>query len=114
MRARAGGGDANRSVNRCRPSPRPAFSPASRTPGLPFLYPCPFAKSKTPDSMSVPLSPPIRVLIADDHPLMREGIAALLASQDGIAVVALAADGADAVLQFERHRPDLCLVDLQM
>jgi len=64
--------------------------------------------------MSVPLSPPIRVLIADDHPLMREGIAALLASQDGIAVVALAADGADAVVQFERHRPDLCLVDLQM
>ena len=56
----------------------------------------------------------IRVLIADDHPLMREGIAALLAGQEGIAVVALAADGFDAVAQFERHRPDLCLMDLQM
>jgi DNA-binding NarL/FixJ family response regulator len=59
-------------------------------------------------------APPLRVLIADDHPLMREGIAALLASQDGIAVVGLAADGIDAVAQFTRHRPDLCLLDLQM
>jgi DNA-binding NarL/FixJ family response regulator len=45
---------------------------------------------------------------------MREGIAALLSSQEGIAVVAQAADGNDAVAQFERHRPDLCLMDLQM
>ena len=56
----------------------------------------------------------IRVLIVDDHPLMREGIAALLSSQEGIAVVAQAADGNDAVAQFELHRPDLCLMDLQM
>lgn len=64
--------------------------------------------------MTAPPSAPIRVLIADDHPLMREGIAALLAGQDGMAVVALAADGFDAVAQFARHRPDLCLMDLQM
>lgn len=57
---------------------------------------------------------PIRILIADDHPLMREGIASLLSHQDGMAVVALASDGFDAVAQFERHRPDLCLIDLQM
>jgi DNA-binding NarL/FixJ family response regulator len=57
---------------------------------------------------------PIRILIADDHPLMREGIAALLASQAGMTVVAMAGDGVAAVAQFERHRPDLCLVDLQM
>ena len=56
----------------------------------------------------------IRVLIADDHPLMREGIAALLSSQEDIAVVAQAADGIEAIAQFERHRPDLCLMDLQM
>jgi two-component system NarL family response regulator len=56
----------------------------------------------------------IRVLIADDHPLMREGIATLLSSQEGIAVVALAVDGLDAVAQFDRHQPDLCLMDLQM
>jgi len=59
-------------------------------------------------------APPLRILIADDHPLMREGIAALLAHQDGIAVVAMASDGLDAVAQFTRHRPDLCLLDLQM
>jgi DNA-binding NarL/FixJ family response regulator len=59
-------------------------------------------------------APPLRVLIADDHPLMREGIAALLASETGIAVVAQASDGIDAVAQFTRHRPDLCLLDLQM
>ena len=59
-------------------------------------------------------APPLRVLIADDHPLMREGIAALLAHQDGITVVAMASDGLDAVAQFTRHRPDLCLLDLQM
>jgi two-component system NarL family response regulator len=57
---------------------------------------------------------PIRVLIADDHPLMREGIAALVSSQTDMTVVALAADGALAVAEFARHRPDLCLVDLQM
>jgi DNA-binding NarL/FixJ family response regulator len=57
---------------------------------------------------------PIRVLIADDHPLMREGIAALVASQADMLVVALAADGALAVAEFEHHRPDLCLLDLQM
>jgi len=45
---------------------------------------------------------------------MREGIAALLASETGIAVVAQASDGMDAVAQFTRHRPDLCLLDLQM
>jgi DNA-binding NarL/FixJ family response regulator len=59
-------------------------------------------------------APPLRVLIADDHPLMREGIAALLAHQDGIVVVAMASDGLDAVAQFTRYRPDLCLLDLQM
>lgn len=59
-------------------------------------------------------APPLRILIADDHPLMREGIAALLAHQDEIAVVAMASDGLDAVAQFTRHRPDLCLLDLQM
>lgn len=59
-------------------------------------------------------APLLRVLIADDHPLMREGIAALLASETGIAVVAQASDGMDAVAQFTRHRPDLCLLDLQM
>ena len=64
--------------------------------------------------MTAPPSLPIRILVADDHPLMRDGIAALLASQADLVVVALAADGYDAVAQFRDLRPDLCLLDLQM
>lgn len=67
-----------------------------------------------PNSMPEAPSTSLRVLIADDHPLMREGIAALLSGQDGIDVVAMAGDGFEAVALFELHRPDLCLVDLQM
>jgi len=67
------------------------------------------------DPNSMPDAPStLRVLIADDHPLMREGIAALLSGQDDIDVVAKAADGLEAVALFEQHRPDLCLLDLQM
>lgn len=67
------------------------------------------------DLNSMPDAPStLRVLIADDHPLMREGIAALLSGQDDIDVVAKAADGLEAVALFEQHRPDLCLLDLQM
>jgi two-component system NarL family response regulator len=67
-----------------------------------------------PNSMSEAPSSTLRVLIADDHPLMREGIAALLSGQDGIDVVAMAGDGFEAVALFDQHRPDLWLVDLQM
>ena len=48
---------------------------------------------------------PVRVLIADDHRLMREGTAALLASDERIEVVGLAADGAEAIALAERRRP---------
>ena len=58
--------------------------------------------------------PPIRILIADDHPLMRQGIAALLAEQPDFRVVAEAGDGADAVAQFAAHAPNVCVIDLQM
>lgn len=57
---------------------------------------------------------PIRVLVADDHPLMLDGIAQALAAQDGIEVVGLARNGLDAVAQFARQRPDISLIDLQM
>jgi DNA-binding NarL/FixJ family response regulator len=56
----------------------------------------------------------IRVLIADDHPVMRTGLAALLGSLDDIEVVALAADGAAAVKEAVLHRPDVVLLDLHM
>jgi DNA-binding NarL/FixJ family response regulator len=56
----------------------------------------------------------IRVLIADDHPLMLDGIASVLAAQGGIEIAGLARNGKEAVEQFARLRPDVCLVDLQM
>jgi DNA-binding NarL/FixJ family response regulator len=57
---------------------------------------------------------PVRVLIADDHRLMREGTAALFAADERIEVVGLAADGAEALSLAERRRPDVVLLDLNM
>jgi DNA-binding NarL/FixJ family response regulator len=57
---------------------------------------------------------PIRVLSVDDHPLLREGVAVLLAGQPDLKLVAEAANGREAVDQFRRHQPDITLMDLQM
>ena len=56
----------------------------------------------------------IRVLIADDHPVVRRGIGALLASLEGIVVVGEAADGAAAVREAQLTRPDVVVMDVQM
>jgi len=56
----------------------------------------------------------IRVLICDDQDVVREGLRTILSTVPGIQVVALAEDGAGAVEQFERHKPDLVLMDLNM
>jgi len=56
----------------------------------------------------------IRVLSVDDHPLLREGIAALVGSQSDMEVVAEASNGLEALEQFRKHRPDITLMDLQM
>jgi DNA-binding NarL/FixJ family response regulator len=56
----------------------------------------------------------IRVLAVDDHPLLREGVAALIADETDIVLVGEAADGREAVDQFRRLRPDVTLMDLQM
>jgi DNA-binding NarL/FixJ family response regulator len=58
--------------------------------------------------------PPIRVLSVDDHPVFREGVAALLAGQSDFTLIAEASNGREAVDQFRRHRPDVTLMDLQM
>ena len=57
---------------------------------------------------------PIRILAVDDHPLFRSGIAALLATQPDMSLVAEASNGREAIQQFRAHRPDITLMDLQM
>lgn len=56
----------------------------------------------------------IRVLAVDDHALLREGIAALLAAERDMALVAEASCGRDAIAQYERVRPDVTLMDLRL
>ena len=56
----------------------------------------------------------IRVLVADDHPVVRAGLVAVIAEQTGMALVAQAENGERAVTQFREHRPDVVLMDLRM
>ena len=56
----------------------------------------------------------IRVLIADDHAVVRAGLAAMIANEDDITVVAEAADGDEAVALYAEHRPDVVLMDILM
>ncbi|MBU0610258.1 MAG: response regulator transcription factor [Armatimonadetes bacterium] len=56
----------------------------------------------------------IRILIADDHPVVREGLVALINRRPDMTVVAEVANGREAVAEFLRHRPDVALVDLRM
>src|SRR5690349_12426050 len=57
---------------------------------------------------------PIRLLIADDHTVVRDGLSAILGLQPDIEVVAEAADGEQAYALFQKHRPDVMLLDLRM
>jgi DNA-binding NarL/FixJ family response regulator len=56
----------------------------------------------------------IRVLTVDDHPLLREGIAAIINSQADMLLVSQASSGADAIQQYREYRPDIMLMDLRM
>ena len=56
----------------------------------------------------------IRVLSVDDHPLLREGIAALVNAESDMKLIAEATNGRDAMEKFRLHRPDVTLMDLQM
>ena len=57
---------------------------------------------------------PIRILSVDDHPVLRQGIAALVAGQSDMSLVAEASNGREAIQQFRAHHPDVTLMDLQM
>ena len=56
----------------------------------------------------------IRVMVVDDHPLMRVGIAAIINARADMNVVAQAGTGEDAVALFQRHKPDITLMDLRL
>lgn len=57
---------------------------------------------------------PIRIVLADDHPLILDALANLLRAEDGFEVVASCASGAEALKEVRRHRPDVLMLDLAM
>ena len=56
---------------------------------------------------------PIRILAVDDHPVVRQGIAGLVAVHSDMSLVAEASNGREAIQQFRAHHPDVTLMDLQ-
>jgi two-component system NarL family response regulator len=64
--------------------------------------------------MSLPAARPITVLVIDDHPVVREGVAAMLARQGDMVVVGEAATGREAIGRFRELAPDVALLDLRL
>ncbi|CAN7213555.1 response regulator transcription factor [Phenylobacterium sp. LjRoot225] len=57
---------------------------------------------------------PIRILVVDDHPILREGVALILEDRSDMVVVGEARDGVEAIVRFRELQPDITLMDLQM
>jgi DNA-binding NarL/FixJ family response regulator len=68
--------------------------------------------SMSEETMTTPA--PIRVLSVDDHPLLREGIAAIINNQPDMLLVADASSGSEALQKFREHQPDVTLMDLRL
>ncbi|MCB0006943.1 MAG: response regulator transcription factor [Anaerolineales bacterium] len=60
------------------------------------------------------MSEPARILVVDDHPIVREGISSLLSNYPEFAIVGEAADGVTALMMFREQRPDITLLDIRM
>ncbi|MFJ1745356.1 response regulator [Streptomyces sp. NPDC088116] len=90
------------------PSGSPAGAPTSVPPSAPDEFPAfPLPEAQPP-------APPMRVVVADDNPVVRAGLTVLLSGRDDIEVVAEASDGRQAYEQAVRHRPDVILLDVRM
>ena len=59
-------------------------------------------------------SAPIKIFCVDDHPLMREGIAAIIRNESDMRLVGEASSGSEAILGFREHKPDITLMDLRL
>ena len=64
----------------------------------------------------IPLSSaaPIRILCVEDHPVFREGLATVIASQSDMRLIGYAGNGVEAVAEFRRYQPDVTLMDLRL
>ncbi len=56
----------------------------------------------------------LKVLLADDHPIFRKGLADIISAEKEFEIVAEAADGEDALAQIKKHKPDLIILDIKM
>jgi DNA-binding NarL/FixJ family response regulator len=66
------------------------------------------------ESMQIPPSHPIRILVVDDHPALREGLAAIIANESDMKLIAEAGTGSGAIASFRELQPDIALIDLKL
>src|ERR1051326_2021234 len=68
----------------------------------------------TPASLTGAAKPKIRIVVADDHPMFRDGLCKLLALEEDFEVVAQAQDGREVLDVLQQYEPDILLLDLKM